>query len=321
MTSGWIAAELTRLACSRAELATGLTVGCGVSDADLLARAHAERPAGWLDAAVFVAHARSFAATDAELAALHAGDLFLACACANGVVDAIRTLEREHFVRIREFAASVDSSPEFVKELSQQLRARLLVAEPDRPARIGTYSGRGSLGGWVRVAAVRLARDISRGDRDAARPVEELDPDAVDPELGYLKRAYGDAVSRAVQDALAALGGEARTLLKMHYVDGLSIEQVGVAFGKSRATSARMLAAARMTLLSAIRDRLVGVDRHPRRRGRQPPRLRPQPPRRQPRPRPRLGTVSPLSPRRSLARIHCQHLSGDGVTCGTSGGR
>jgi RNA polymerase sigma-70 factor (ECF subfamily) len=258
VTSGWLAAELARRACSRAELASGRRVGYGVS-ADLLARAHAERPAGWLDAAVFVAHARSFAATDGELAALHAGDLFLACACANGVVDAIRTLEREHFARIREFAASVDASPEFVKELTQQLRARLLVAEPDRPARIATYSGRGSLGGWVRVAAVRLARDISRGDRDAARPAEELDPVAVDPELGYLKRAYGDAVSRAVQDALAALGGDARTLLKMHYVDGLSIEQVGVAFGKSRATSARMLAAARMTLLAAIRERLVGV--------------------------------------------------------------
>jgi len=230
-----------------------------VSEADLLARAHAERPAAWVEAAAFVAHARTFAATDAELAALHAGDLFLAFACANGVDEALRALEREHLIRIREFAASVDSSPAFVQELTQQLRARLLVAEADRPARIASYSGRGSLGGWVRVAAVRLARDIARTDRNAARPVDDLDPQAVDPELGYLKRAYGDAVSGAVQAALAGLAGEARTLLKMHYVDGLSIEQVGVAFGKSRATSARMLAAARMTLLASIRERLVGV--------------------------------------------------------------
>jgi RNA polymerase sigma-70 factor (ECF subfamily) len=207
---------------------------------------------------VFVAHARSFAATPDELAALHAGDLYLACACAHGVPEAIAALEREHLSRIREFAASVDSSPEFVNELTQQLRARVLVGDAERPPRIASYSGRGSLGGWVRVAAVRLARDISRTERAAARP-RDLEPHAVDPELGYLKRAYGEAVSRAVQDALAALDGDARTLLKMHYVDGLSIEQVGVAFGKSRATSARMLASARMTLLQGIRERLVGT--------------------------------------------------------------
>jgi RNA polymerase sigma-70 factor (ECF subfamily) len=229
-----------------------------VTAENLIARAHAERPALWLPDAVFLAHARGFAATDAELDALHAGDLYLACACGYGVRDAIAAVEREHFTRIREFAASVDSSPEFVNELSQRLRARLLVAEEDRPARILTYSGRGSLGGWIRVAAVRLARDITRSERAASKP-RTFEPDAVDPELGYLKRAYGDAVNRAVSEALAALDDESRALLKMHYVDGLSIDQVGIAFGKSRATGARMLAAARMTLLQGIRDKLVGI--------------------------------------------------------------
>ena len=228
------------------------------AEGDFVARAHAERPALWLPDAVFVQHARQFAQTDDELAALHAADLYLACAAAYGVRDAIAAIEREHFTRIREFAASVDSSPEFVNELTQRLRARLLVAEEDRPARIATYSGRGSLGGWIRVAAVRLARDIARSERAASRP-RDLDADAVDPELGYLKRVYGDAVNRAVAEALAALDDESRALLKMHYVDGLSIDQVGVAFGKSRATGARMLAGARMTLLRKIREKLVGI--------------------------------------------------------------
>jgi RNA polymerase sigma-70 factor (ECF subfamily) len=227
-----------------------------VTDAELLARAHAAWPASWLADAAFVAHARSFAAVDAELCA---SDLYLACACARGVPDALAALEREHLARIREFAASVDASPEFVNELTQQLRARILVADGDRPARIATYSGRGSLGGWIRVAAIRLARDLSRIERAAARPREDLAPHAIDPELAYLKTTYGEAVSRAIHDALAALDGEPRTLLKMHYVDGLSIDQVGVAFGKSRATGARMLASARMTLLAEIRARLVGT--------------------------------------------------------------
>jgi len=230
-------------------------------DHHLLARAHAAWPASWLSDAAFLAHARSFGAPAGEMAELHAADLYLACACARGVPEAIAALEREHFTRIREFAASVDSSPEFVKELSQRLRERVLVGENDQPPRIAGYSGRGSLGGWVRVAAVRLARDIVRSERarDAREDNNAIAPQELDPELGYLKRAYGNAVSRAVQDALEALDGEARTLLKMHYVDGLSIEQVGVAFGKSRATSARMLAAARMTLLADIRTRLTAT--------------------------------------------------------------
>jgi len=147
--------------------------------ADVLARAHAERPASWLADAVFLAHARATGVPDAEL---HAGDLYLACACLHGVPDALAALEREHFARIREFAASVDSSPEFVKELSQRLRAKLLVADGTDPPRIASYSGRGSLGGWIRVAAVRLARDIARSERAHARRDEnsELDPHQIE---------------------------------------------------------------------------------------------------------------------------------------------
>lgn len=235
----------------------------GMGNEALLAQAHAAWPAVWLDDATFVAHVHGVAGPEADLAALRAADLYLACACARGVPAALAMLEREHLGRMREFAASVDSSPEFVKELTQQLRARLLVPRADEPAKIATYSGRGSLGGWVRVAAVRLARDLSRAERRAAGagPVreDEIDPAEVDPELALLKRAYGAAVSRAVQEALGALDEESRTLLKMHYVDGLSIDQVGIAFGKSRATGARMLAAARMALLASIRERLVGT--------------------------------------------------------------
>ncbi|MEO8698468.1 MAG: sigma factor-like helix-turn-helix DNA-binding protein [Kofleriaceae bacterium] len=225
-----------------------------MSDAELIASAHAAWPAVWLDDAVFVAHVRSFglAAEDQP----HASDLYLACACVHGVAEAIAAIERVHFTRIREFAAAVDSSPAFVTELAQQLRAKLLVGPPPR---IATYSGRGSLGGWIRVAAVRLARDIGRSERAEANRRDDLEPGTLDPELGYLKQTYGAAVSTVVQDSLAALASEDRALLKMHYVDGLTIEQVGTAFGKSRATSARMLAAARMTLVAAIRERLVGV--------------------------------------------------------------
>ena len=129
----------------------------------LLERARTEHPASWVEDETFLAHARTFATSDDELAQLNAADLYLALACGRGVADAIAVLEREHFSRIREFAASVTTSPDFIKELTQQLRTRLLVGGGS-PPRILSYSGRGSLGGWVRVAAVRLARDIGRSE-------------------------------------------------------------------------------------------------------------------------------------------------------------
>lgn len=230
--------------------------------AALVARAHAERPAGWVAPERFVAHVRSVVESEAALDTVLAGDLYFALACADGVPDALAALEREHLSRVREFAASVDSTPAFVEELTQRLRARVLVAADGKPARIATYSGRGSLGAWIRVAAIRLARDLARVEHGQQRRHEAVEAHAIDPELGYMKSAYGEAVSRAVQEALAALEDRPRTLLKMHYVDGVSIEAVGVAFGVSRATAARLLATARATLVDGIRSRLatsVGV--------------------------------------------------------------
>ncbi|HRC55276.1 MAG TPA: sigma factor-like helix-turn-helix DNA-binding protein [Kofleriaceae bacterium] len=230
-----------------------------MSESAVLERARAVYPAAWLTDAEFLAHVRAVRATEEDLAALHAADLYLACACARGCPEALVTLEREHLTRIREYAAGVAHNAEEVSEVAQRVRARLLVAEPGRSPRIATYSGRGSLGGWIRVTAVRVARDLWRGARQHEPVREELEPGVVSPELGYWKRAYGEVVSRAVQDALESLDGEPRALLKMHYVDGLSIDQVGLAVGKSRATGARMLAAARQRLLAGIRERLVGA--------------------------------------------------------------
>lgn len=225
-----------------------------MTDEELLSRARAEHPAAWVDDATFLAHVGTVV-LDEDRGALQAADLYLACACARGVTEALAVVEREHFSRIREFVASVESSPVQVAEIAQQLRAKLLVGDAPR---IASYSGRGSLGGWIRVAAVRLAHDLGRSERAIAKR-QAVDPGAIDPELGYLKQVYGAAVSAAVQGAFEALAGETRALLKMHYVDGLTIEQVGTAFGKSRATSARMLAAARQVLLDDIRERLVGT--------------------------------------------------------------
>lgn len=119
------------------------------TDEELLSRARAEHPA-WVEDAVFLEHVATVALVE-DRGSLHAGDLYLACACARGVTEAIAVVESAHFARIREFVAGVETAPEQVAEIAQQLRTKLLVGDTPR---IASYSGRGSLGGWIRVAAV-----------------------------------------------------------------------------------------------------------------------------------------------------------------------
>jgi len=223
--------------------------------ADLLRRAHAVFPHRWVSDREFVDHAMQHAGTPAELASLHAGDLYLALACARGVRDALRIFEEEHFAHVGDFIARVDASPALADEVRQTLRHRLLVSSPETPARILGYTGRGPIGGWLRVCAVREAQSAKRESRrQTAMP--DVASDEVDPELAWLKQKYGEAVSHAFKEALEALEADARTMLRMHYVDGLTIEQVGQVFRVSRATAARMLLKAREALVTAVRERL-----------------------------------------------------------------
>jgi RNA polymerase sigma-70 factor (ECF subfamily) len=234
-----------------------------------LARARAVHPTSWISDADFarhlLEHARDGSGSVGETVdALHAADLYFALACARGVEPAISAIESEHFAHVGDFIARVDSSKALADEVRQRLRHRLLVSTPETPAKIFGYTGRGPLGGWLRVCAVREAQMLKK-DEGRGRPLPDADltTDMVDPELVILKDRYGDAVSAAFKGALEKLDADHRTMLRMHYVDGLTIEQVGRVFRVSRATAARMLLKARDSLVESVRERLhdeLGVD-------------------------------------------------------------
>ena len=54
---------------------------------------------------------------------------------------------------------------------------------------------------------------------------------------------------RALRDAFAALPSRDRALLRMHFLDGLNLERLGLVFQVSRATAGRMMLATRTRLL------------------------------------------------------------------------
>lgn len=197
----------------------------------------------------------------AALAALHAGDLYLACACVHDSPGALAAFDAGLLAQVPSLLGQERLAPAALDEVCQQFRARYLVASPDAPPRIASYSGRGRLIGWVRIAALHLALNMFRNRDDQLAQREGVDPAQLlasqeDAELEYLRRRYQPEFKAAFQETLAALPARDRDLLRMHVVHGLSIDKIAPLYDTSRATVARWLAAARQAVLVGTHRRL-----------------------------------------------------------------
>jgi RNA polymerase sigma-70 factor (ECF subfamily) len=220
-------------------------------------------PAVVLPPEALAAHLARLAAEDGRSMAdraAHAADLYLACACAEGLAPAIAAFDRGYLSRVADFVARTDSSPEFASEVRQDLRNRLLVAAHGQRPRIARFSGRGPLGGWVRVAAVRVAVDSKRaaGRGGAGASIEGVPDvaDGSDPDVQIVKSRYASQYQAALAEAWSHLSTRERNLLRLYYVDGSSIDRLAVHYGVHRATAARWVTAARASLLERVRGLL-----------------------------------------------------------------
>jgi RNA polymerase sigma-70 factor (ECF subfamily) len=207
-----------------------------------------------LAGAAFASHLGERAASEAALDKLHTNDLFLACACLGSQPEALTAFESAFITQLEPHVRRYDPSPEFADEVRQILRERFFVWVHGAPPRIAGYSGRGTLGAWVRVAAVRVALRLSIQQR--ARPPEAEAIVGADPELQYVRARYKAAFERALAEALGGLEAAERNLLRLHFVEGLTVDGLAPMYGIHRATAARRLAEARERLLVATRARL-----------------------------------------------------------------
>lgn len=228
---------------------------------DQLSTDFAEAQRAWPGLALslegFTAHLAR-AGVSMPLPAGRAADLFIAAACAAGDQVAIRRFEAQYLGGIEGHVARYGVRGELLEELRQQVRIRMLVGpEP----LIGRYRASGPLGAWVRVIVVRTAialgegtrRHHQRSDGDA---LDALVSDALGPEAAAAKALYKDRLQAALEQAFAALGPQERTLLRLHFLDGLSIDAIGRIYQIHRATAARRLVALRAQVLQAVRQAL-----------------------------------------------------------------
>jgi RNA polymerase sigma-70 factor, ECF subfamily len=191
--------------------------------------------------------------------AAHGADLYLACACADGDPAALRAFEAVFIPQVPSYLSRLRLAPAELDEVVQAVRARLFVGDAPR---IRDFRGQGALGAWLRVVAVRLAIDLRRAGAPAMQALDDhasLAAATRSPDLEVLRNRYRDHFAAAFAAALAALTSEQRTLLRLHYLDGVSMDELGRMLKVNRSTIFRRIGACVDALLLAIRDRLGEV--------------------------------------------------------------
>lgn len=184
-----------------------------------------------------------------------AADHHIACACLARVPGAAEAFTRRYLASVERYLGSLARSPDRVDEVRQRLAVRLLVGEDARGPRLADYAGQGSLEGWVRIAAVRIALQLDRRERPPA-PGDAPLADAHDGELSLLRRRYRPHFKRALEAALTALDPAHRLLLRLHYVEGMTTAAMAALQRTSRATLVRRITDARDALRAAVATEL-----------------------------------------------------------------
>jgi RNA polymerase sigma-70 factor (ECF subfamily) len=151
----------------------------------------------------------------------HRKSLELAQACAAGDPLARVTFERDHLAAVADHLTAIDRSPSFVERVRAALAAELLGA-----GRIKEYTGKVPLSAWVRVAALRTALALRRGQSDGAPTQTATDEREVQRETG----------EQAVEQALREISTRERMVLRLTLAEGMDAARVGAIYGVPAAT-------------------------------------------------------------------------------------
>lgn len=207
----------------------------------------------------FLARLNSGLVELAEVEGFCAEDFYMACAALKSVPQALVELERlvtQAFAGMGHFRLS----PTQLGELRASLFSDLVVAGEGRP-RLERYLGRGPLAAWLRVVATRHVLSWLRANKrepalDDDALLGNMEAPAEGLELAHLKDRFQGQCSAAFRAAIKELQPRERNLLRQHYLDELSLEDLAALYRVHRATVARWLAAARSELLEKTREQL-----------------------------------------------------------------
>lgn len=223
-----------------------------------------------LEEATFQAHLQALvdqAQAPLDLHALRGVDLYLACACVSGSTAALAILERDYLAQVPAALYSLRLGEAQAEEVVQQLRVKLL--SPPTP-KLADYSGRAALRTFLRASAVNTALHFldsadqrKRLDRDEVwfarlpAPGPGGPPGTAGLEAAALQRIDGEKLKDAVHVALQALKPEARNLLRLHFLEGMTLEEIGALRQVHKSTISRELTRVRQALLKEAQRELA----------------------------------------------------------------
>jgi RNA polymerase sigma-70 factor, ECF subfamily len=175
-----------------------------------------------------------------------------------GVPGAMRAFEEAHFTNLPTHLAHLTLTADLLEEVAQTLRAKLFVATGGRPPGIAAYSGRGPLGAWFRVTALNAALSLLRAEAKALHPHRPTSAQrSSDPERELIRTRMRTELQDTLRDVLAQTPARERALLRLHFVNGSTLEELTQAFKVSRATVVRWIASARRSVLQETQRRMV----------------------------------------------------------------
>lgn len=192
---------------------------------------------------------------------IRADDLCLVIACERGDESAWEALVQQFDPTVKSAARKAASNAEDAEDLASSIWAELYGLRTDaggnRKSKLAYYSGRGSLGGWLRAVTAQLAVDGFRKQSkyvqiEEDREFENLANEAAgdgeliahdpSPEEQLTDRRTAADVSEALAQTVAELEPEDRLIMKLYYFDELKLKQIADLFGYHEATASRKLA-------------------------------------------------------------------------------
>jgi RNA polymerase sigma-70 factor, ECF subfamily len=192
---------------------------------------------------------------------IQAAELYLAHACVRGDPKALAIFDAQYLARVDQGLGRLRLDADRTEELRQRLRQQLFMPKGEAKPVLEDFSGRGELRGWLHVVALREGLRLIKADRGHGTPTPESLVDALgpaeDPELQHFKETYRAEFAQALREALKSLTARERNLLRQHFLDDLSIDQIGALYQVHRATAARWIAQARHSLLASVRKDLL----------------------------------------------------------------
>lgn len=210
----------------------------------------------------------------AFIEALRADDLCLVLACEKGIESAWTDLVKTHDKTVKAAAWKCAPRAEEADDLASSIWAELYGLKHDADGKLKSklsyYSGRGSLGGWLRAIVAQLAVDQYRQQArfvqvEESREFENLANESSEKTENLSVIAHHDNaedifeekqlardVSKALNQAIAELEASDRLLLKMYYYDDLKLKEIGEMMGFHEATASRKIVRIQTDIRKAV---------------------------------------------------------------------